>query len=62
MFRFHRLYLKLEISDIFPSRVFEYIQLLGASEGPILRVVDSENWKLGNYKVNGRKGRLGMEA
>lgn len=61
MFRFHRLYLKLEISDIFPSRVFEYIQLLGASEGPILRVVDSENWKLGNYKVNGRKGRLGME-
>lgn len=62
MFRFHRLYLKLEISGIFPSRVFEYIQLLGASEGPILRVVDSENWKLGNYKVNGRKGRLGMEA
>lgn len=61
MFRFHRLYLKLEISDIFPSRVFEYIQLLGASEGPILRVVDSENWKLGNYKVNGRKRRLGME-
>lgn len=61
MFRFHRLYLKLEISDIFPSRVFEYIQLLGASEGPILRVVDSENWKLGNYKVNGRKGRLGIE-
>lgn len=62
MFRFHRLYLKLEISDIFPSRVLEYIQLLGASEGPILRVVDSENWKLGNYKVNGRKRRLGMEA
>lgn len=58
MFRFHRLYLKLEISEFFP---LEYIQLLGASEGPILRVVDSENWKLGNYKVNGRKGRLGME-
>lgn len=29
----------------------------GSKEGPILRVVGSENSKLGNYKVNGRQGK-----